>query len=149
MSAYTHVLLAADFAGEVRQVADRALELSRTFNARLSLIHVVEFLHLDLASEMVLPQDLELEEQLVANARAKLTAMAERLGVPETACWVELGVPKYEIVRLAEEQNVDLIVVGSHGRHGIQRLLGSTANAVLHEAVCDVLAVRIEQTGGR
>lgn len=47
-------------------------------------------------------------------------------------------------MRIAEENNVDLIVVGSHGRKGIKMLLGSTANAVLHHAGCDVLAVRLK-----
>jgi universal stress protein A len=46
-------------------------------------------------------------------------------------------------VRIAKERGVDLIVVGSHGRHGLQLLLGSTANGVLHLAECDVLAVRV------
>jgi universal stress protein A len=41
--------------------------------------------------------------------------------------------------------NVDLIVVGSHGRHGLQLILGSTANAVLHHASVDVIAVRVKE----
>ena len=57
--------------------------------------------------------------------------------------FVELGAPKHEIVRVAKEQGVDLVVVGSYGRHGLQLLLGSTANGVLHLAACDVLAVRV------
>jgi universal stress protein A len=58
-------------------------------------------------------------------------------------CWVELGATKFEIARVAKENTFDLIVVGSHGRHGVALLLGSTANAVLHGAPCDVLAVRV------
>jgi universal stress protein A len=58
---------------------------------------------------------------------------------------VELGSPKAEITRVAEEQGVDLIVVGSHGRLGLELLLGSTANGVLHAAKCDVLAVRVKE----
>ncbi len=54
-----------------------------------------------------------------------------------------VGRPGSEIRRQAEENDADLIVIGSHGRHGIQLLLGSTANSVLHGAACDVLAVRI------
>jgi len=44
---------------------------------------------------------------------------------------------------VADEQGADLIIVGSHGRHGLALLLGSTANGVLHGAACDVLAVRV------
>jgi universal stress protein A len=53
------------------------------------------------------------------------------------------GSPKSEICLLAEREQVDLIVVGSHGRHGLSLLLGSTANSVLHYARCDVMAVRL------
>jgi universal stress protein A len=54
------------------------------------------------------------------------------------------GVPKQEIIHIAEQQQVDLIVLGSHGRHGLALLLGSTANAVLHYAKCDVMAIRLQ-----
>jgi universal stress protein A len=53
------------------------------------------------------------------------------------------GQPRQEIHGLAKEQHCDLIVVGSHGRHGLALLLGSTANDILHGASCDVLAVRL------
>lgn len=53
------------------------------------------------------------------------------------------GVPKQEITQVADEQQADLIVVGSHGRHGLELLLGSTTNAILHHANCDVIAVRL------
>lgn len=148
MGGYTHLLLAVDFTDETGQVAERAKQLAKAFDAGLSFIHVVEFLHMDLANELVLPQDVELEEQMVASARRKLQDLAQRLGMPDAPCWVELGATKQEILRVAAEQGIDLIVVGSHGRHGIQRLLGSTANAVLHGAPCDVLAVRIAEDEG-
>ena len=53
------------------------------------------------------------------------------------------GVPKQEIIHIADQEQVDLIVVGSHGRHGLSLLLGSTANSVLHYAKCDVMAIRL------
>ncbi len=56
---------------------------------------------------------------------------------------VVVGMPDTEIHRFADEHNVDLIVVGSHGRHGFALLLGSTSTGVLHGAQCDVLAVRV------
>jgi len=55
------------------------------------------------------------------------------------------GAPRQEIVRFAKEQAVDLIIIGSHGRHGLDRLLGSTARSILNDAPCDVLAVRIKE----
>ena len=144
MGTYRHILAAVDFAPDFGEVVARAAALARSGDARLSLIHVVEFLHMDLANELVLPQDLELEAQLVANARRKLEDTANGLASRQPISqWVEMGSTKQEILRVAEQQAVDLIVIGSHGRHGLGRLLGSTANAVLHGAHCDVLAVRI------
>ncbi len=146
MSGYQHILVGIDFTPEEERVITRAADMARHFQARLSLIHVVEYLHVDLANELVLPQDLELETQIVDTARNKLARLAARLDeFGEITQWVELGSTKQEILRVAEEEKVDLIVVGSHGRHGIGRLLGSTANGVLHGAPCDVLAVRVRE----
>lgn len=144
MGVYRHILMAIDFGPDHSQVFERAIALAESEAARLSLIHVVEFLHMDLANELVLPQDMELEGQIVASARKKLQDMAQAIHLAEpVGQWVEMGSTKQEILRVAEEQQVDLIVIGSHGRHGLGRLLGSTANSLLHGASCDVLAVRI------
>ncbi|WP_163009288.1 universal stress protein, partial [Pseudomonas viridiflava] len=56
------------------------------------------------------------------------------------------GQPRQEIHQLASKRDCDLIVIGSHGRHGLALLLGSTANDVLHGAPCDVLAVRLKKS---
>ena len=63
--------------------------------------------------------------------------------VADHAMKLAFGHPRQEIHRVTEEQSCDLIVVGSHGRHGLALLLGSTANDVLHGAPCDVIAVRL------
>jgi universal stress protein A len=88
--------------------------------------------------------DLDLTSEMMAAAKKQLTHLAQQLDVPDDRLWVELGSPKFEINRVAEENQVDLIVVGSHGRHGLALLLGSTSNGVLHHAKCDVLAVRLK-----
>ena len=56
-----------------------------------------------------------------------------------------MGPTKSQIQEIAESIGIDLIICGSHGRHGLSLLLGSTANAVLHHATCDVLAIRIKE----
>lgn len=146
MSAYRHILVAIDFGPDNIQVIERATAQAQSNEAQLSLIHVVEFLHIDLANELVLPQDMELEAQLVTTARKKLAEMAQGIRLTKPiGQWVEMGSTKQEILRIAEEQEIDLIVIGSHGRHGLSRLLGSTANAILHGAPCDVLSVRIRE----
>lgn len=147
MAEYRHILVAVDFTPEHTQVTDRAVWLAKQTGAQLSLIHVVEFVHVDLANELVLPQDMELQTRILETAETKLKEIAEALEVTgQVQQWVELGATKLEIHRVAEEQEVDLIVLGSHSRHGIGLLLGSTANAVLHGAPCDVLAVRVAES---
>ncbi len=143
MSVYTHILLAIDFSANTDTVAQRALEIGKLCDAKISLVHVVEFVQIDLSSELVVPQELELDQELLELADKRLKTLGEKYGIPESERFVSQGSTRREILRVAQEQEVDLIVIGSHGRQGIQLLLGSTANAVLHGAPCDVLAVRV------
>ncbi len=143
MSDYSHILLAVDFSGNTDAVTERALAIGKMCSARISLVHVVEFVQIDLSSELVAPQELELDRELLATADKRLQELGEKYGIPDSERFVSQGSTKREILRIAQEQHVDLIVIGSHGREGIQLLLGSTANAVLHGAPCDVLAVRV------
>jgi universal stress protein A len=129
MSGYKHVMLALDFDPGQKQLLEKAKDIAGRYQARLTLMHVVEFMGSAYAGDMPLPEDLD------------LAAGLEMEGVE---CRVDLGVAKYQITKAAKELGVDLIVVGSHGRHGLQLLLGSTANGVLHLADCDVLAVRMQ-----
>ena len=141
--AYQHILLATDFSPEGEAVVERAAELRDRYQARLSLVHVVEYISLEYAGDLILPEDLDLEDKLVASARRRMAALGERMAVDTARQHVLAGSTKTEILRIAEHEGVDLIVLGSHGRHGLALLLGSTANAVLHHAGCDVLAVRV------
>ena len=75
-----------------------------------------------------------------------MAALASQLNVPEENQYVILGQAAREMHRIANEEDVDLIVVGSHGRHGLALIFGSTSNSVLHGANCDVLAVRIAES---
>lgn len=144
MVSYRHILLAVDFFAHDELVIGRAKALAALSQAKLSLIHVVDSIPLvDAGLGTGMPYPLDLTEELQAVAKVKLAKLAVELEVAEGDIWLEAGSAQAEIVRVAEEQNVDLIVVGSHGRHGWALLLGSTANSVLHHANCDVLAVRM------
>ena len=145
MAGYQHILLTTDFTKCSQWVAQRARDLANLYHARLSLLHVVDNLPIaDSVYGPVIPFDVDITDQLVETARQRLHAMADELGIPSDSQSLEVGSPQLEIIRVAEEREVDLIVVGSHGRHGLGLLLGSTANAVLHHAKCDVLAVRLK-----
>ena len=144
MAVYSQILLAVDFTPVTNAVTQQAIELCQAFKARLSLVHVVEFTQMDLSNDLILPQELEIDQELMKHAKQRLEELAENIGIDKSECFISQGSTRREILRLTKELDANLIVIGSHGREGIQRLLGSTANAVLHGAPCDVLAVRIK-----
>jgi universal stress protein A len=143
MASYQHILAAVDFSTESDLIIEKANELTAENGAKLSLIYVVAPVGLFYAEEVVLPAGFDLEEQLITQAQKKLEDLRSKHDLTEAEALVKTGAPKQEIVRVAREKAVDLIVIGSHGKHGLQLVLGSTANGVLHTANCDVLAVRV------
>ncbi|RIZ67447.1 MAG: universal stress protein [Methylococcales bacterium] len=145
MENYKHILLAVDFYEQVDVIVNKAQLLATQNQAKLSIIHVVDSLPVvdsNYGTEM--PFNMDLTTELVAQSKEKIAKIANKLKIPSERAWIEIGSVSYEIVRIAEENAVDLIVIGSHGRHGLALLLGSTANSVLHHARCDVLAVRLQ-----
>ena len=142
MNDYRRILLAVNLADECRRVACRAAALATAANAELHVVHAIEPLAFayggDIAMDMSSVQD-HIHEQ----ARLRLADFAASFDIPEQRRHLAFGRAESEIHRIAESEAMDLIVVGSHGRHGIALILGSTANGVLHGAPCDVLAVRV------
>ncbi|MTI64160.1 universal stress protein [Methylophaga sp.] len=144
-SDYQHILIAVDFSSHTEEVCNKAQALAERNQAKLSICHIVEDFPLtDFAYEPMISVDIDMREALLDSGKKQLSKLAAELSIPPTQQWVECGSPGHDLVRIADENQVDLIVVGSHGRHGIKMLLGSTANAVLHHAHCDVLAVRLK-----
>ena len=142
MSGYKNILVGLDLSVESSQVLARATEIAACSGAQMSLAHIIEPLTFAYGGDI--PMDLsEVQEQLQNQAKDQLRKASQDLNIPEDRQHVVLGQPATEIHRLAEESGCDLIVIGSHGRHGLALLLGSTANGVLHGAGCDVLAVRV------
>jgi len=142
---YKHILIAVNFTEDDRLIEDRAVKMHEFTQAKLSLIHVIEPLPsiyggevYPISEEYMLP-----EVKLNETATSMLKPIAERLHIPAVNIATPSGKVSLEIIAYSDENNVDLILMGSHGRHGLQLLLGSTANAVLHHAKCDVLTVRV------
>jgi universal stress protein A len=145
MSSYKHLLVGLDLSPESQQVVDRVKFLFPDSRIKISVCHILEPLAFTYGGDI--PVDLsDVQIQLEDQAKTRLAALAEQLNVAEDNQYVLLGQPAKEMHRLAREESVDLIVVGSHGRHGLALIFGSTSNSVLHGASCDVLAVRISET---
>jgi universal stress protein A len=137
---YKRVLFATDFDDVGIQAAHKAKKIADENGADLILVHVVE--PIPAYAYPGFAGFSEVEISIREQAEKELSDLAKKLKVDAKHCLVEFGATKHEVLRVAKEKKIDLIVTGSHGKHGLALLLGSTATAILHGAECDVLVVR-------
>ncbi len=142
MSAYKKILLVVDLSENSDLIGERAKAVATCDQGRITLLHVVEYVPLEPMGETLMPA-VQIESELVQRAKTKLTELADRLELGGCEQLVETGSIKAEIIRVAQEHQVDLIVLGSRERHGIAIMVNFTEDTVLHQAPCDVLAVRL------
>jgi universal stress protein A len=149
---YQTIIVAVDNDDTSLEVCSRALDLANSCSARLHLIHVVEPLPPIAAPGVIggapfppTPTDEE-HQQSIDEANQQLSQQAARLGEIVSGYEViESPNTRNTIHESAEAAGADLIIAGSHGRHGLSLFFsGSTANELLKDAPCDVLAVRIK-----
>jgi len=143
MARYKKLLVLLDLSEDSEQVAIAGRELAAHSNASVVVLHVVEFVPVEPLGESLMPT-VQIEDELMSRSRAKLEEFIARLGLTNTTGRVEAGNTKSEILRVAEEEKVDLIILGSRERHGLAILVNFTEDTVLHAAHCDVLAVRLK-----
>jgi universal stress protein A len=147
---YRNILVAVDTTDETEEVFKAAREIADDQESTLAVVSVIRPItdfYVNLYSILEDDAGIGIESQAVKHATAWLADLATRNGVDASAVNVIIGTPAVEIRRMAEELDADLIVLGTHGRHGLGLMLGSTANAVLHGAPCDVLAVKVRVEG--
>lgn len=137
---YKRVLLATDFDEVGVHAAHKAQKIATESGAHLFLVHVVE--PIPAYAYPGFAGFAEVEISIREQAERELNALAEKLDVDKKHRFLEFGSIKNEVLRIAHEHKMDLIVTGSHGKHGLALLLGSTADAILHGAHCDILIVR-------
>lgn len=140
---YQHIVAAIDFSSPCERVIQKALSLSTATGAKLSVAHVVEYAPIDPTGEGLLPGTLEVTDELRSRAEQKLAKWCAEHKLNESIGILGSGSVNGEIVRIADENSCDLIVIGSHERHGLRLLFGSTEDSVRHAAHCDVLAVKL------
>lgn len=143
MSVYKHILVGLDLTEQESKVLlDKAQKLAAQERTDLSLVHIIEPLTFAYAGD--LPIDLTNTQEIMRqHANDTLNELASSLEQAPKSCEIIVGQTATELRQFAADIGADLIVVGSHGRHGLALLLGSTASDVIHGATCDVLAVRI------
>lgn len=139
---YKHILFATDLTEDTDYLVAKVKAMQAFTKATVSIVHVVEplpgYSYAYLGIE-------DIEGQLIEEARQTMQKLGTKLNVQPQDQFLEVGPTKTKILKIADDIKADLIICGSHGRHGLSLLLGSTANAILHGAKCDVLTVRLPE----
>ncbi len=143
MAEYKKLLVLLDLSPDSEQVAAAARRLAAYSNAAMVILHVVEFIPTEPMGESLMPT-AQIEQDLIKRSSESLRELVARLAFPGATWRVEAGNTKAEILRVAAEEKADLIVLGSHERHGLAILVNFTEDTILHAAHCDVLAVRLK-----
>ena len=139
------ILVPTDFSDSAHHALTYGTSFAREYGAELVLLHVVENLTVGYASDLFPVPMAEVFQEISGYARAelaKLGAEAREKGVSVREEVVQ-GKPSAEIIRFAREGDVDMIVLGTHGKGMLdQALFGSTTERVVRRAPCPVLTVR-------
>ena len=148
MAGYNKLVVAIDMSGESGAIIGKALEVAAP-GAEIHAVYVQEpmesvYLGVVPYGPVFTGMD-QVEDRLQDELKEKLHKLAKQYGIPEQNTHFLRGSPAREIHRFADENKVDLVVLGTHGQKGVQLMLGSTANSVLHGSNCDVLAVRVKE----
>lgn len=141
------ILLCTDFSENSALARKCAIDFAVAFGASLSILHVINSSRLGFpAFEVGVPFDLqEILKGIEDSVKKAFDVLYQECSraVPHVTTHSRIGLPANEIVRFAEEESIDLIVMGTHGWTGFRHLiLGSTAENVVRTATCPVLTVK-------
>ncbi len=139
---YQHILVAIDLSEGSQTVLKAAAHLASTYDSKLCVVHACQS-HVTGYGESTNKHHIANEMQVKQHCYPRLKQLLETANMQDTDYHLPFGNPADVIHQAAKDNHCDLIVVGSHAHQGLKALLGSTANAVLHGANCDVYTVRI------
>ena len=142
MSPYSHVLAAVTLDASGRTVLAKATAMARLFGARLSVLHVVEYIPVE-SGELLMTAPIDLTQQLEQQSRKQLEALAGEFQIPVADVHTATGPVTPQIQQVAESLQIDLIILGRHPRHGLAAWFSHTEESVVTRAHCDVLALHI------
>ncbi len=141
---YQTVLVALDRDQSTEKVISRGLSLVNGDQRKVFFVHVNQPIIVNtlLNGEMTFP--VEVEQELLQASKSWLETTASNIGVNRSNCFVLEGDIKPEIIKKANDLKADVIVVGNHQKHGLALFFSDTADSLLHQIDCDLLAVHIE-----
>lgn len=144
METYKNILCATDFSDYSKTGVELAADMAKRYSAKLTLLHVVEYFPEDRSNLEIAQENVDPRAYREERARASLAELSKLIDYDNVVEVVRVSTQSavHDIVQFAKEQHIDLIVLATHGRHGISPILGSTAYGVAHRAPCAVLTVR-------
>ena len=146
-----HILVGTDFGEISRSAADWAIDLARALGARVTILHVFDLPIVGLLDASLIV-DAKTASRLSDEAQAALDAEIARVrdrGVPVTGA-LKQGDSRMTIPAFASSEGAGLVVVGSHGRHGLSRaLLGSVAETIVRTSAVPVVVVRLQPAAAK
>jgi nucleotide-binding universal stress UspA family protein len=135
------ILIAHDGSKSSEKALKKGLRIAETFNATVTVLSVIPELYLTELMEMDRARILETMTKETKEMMEKIKAKTGHMKSLKTV--IKQGDPADEILNAAEKMKADVIITGSHGRHGAQRfLLGSVSSKIVDHAECDVLVVK-------
>ena len=151
MSEIRKILVGIDYSEYSRVAAGQAIKIAQSLDAEVIFLHVCElatFLGSSYGAynRPLIKNFLEQQEELVSNSMGDLEEFVKEFsdsGVP-MRMMTEKGYPYIELIRVIEHENVDLVVVGKHGKSGMKKIfIGSVAEKLVRKSPCSVLVVKI------
>ncbi len=150
MTEIRRILVGVDYSEYSRVAARQAVKMARSLGAELIFLHVCElatFLGSSYGAynRPLIKNFLEQQEELLSGSMCELEEFVKEFsdcGVP-MRLMVEKGYPYMELIRVIEHENIDLVVVGKHGKSGMKKIfIGSVAEKMVRKSPCSVLVVK-------
>jgi universal stress protein A len=133
---YRHILFASDLSEANFLLIPQIKQLVELFHANLTLLHVIEPPPAYCAPALTI-----FHEDVVNAATESAQRMAYELGLSDLAIRIEMGSVKYEVVHAAQQLDVDAIILGKHGHHGLAKWVGSAIGPIIQDVHCDVITL--------
>jgi len=149
MFAPKRILVPTDFSNYADNALRQAVDIAKQYHAKIFLLHVIGD-HIrqcieDYCLSDAVVKEIEQDSMMASldNLKKEINRLSDDSSDIEISSYVKRGVPSEEVLREQEEKDIDLIVMASHGRTGISRILiGSVAEKVMRGAKCPVMLVR-------
>jgi universal stress protein A len=144
MSLYQNILVTIDMESSGDHVMEKITPLLADGGC-IHLAHVLALTYIYSISPYISPamDKPGIHQELKAQADTKLGDLAKKYKIPKENIHILIGSVPSEIHKLAKQCQSDLVAVGNHEKHGLDRLIGSTANKIIHGSLSDTLIVKI------